>query len=193
MLSHSNPFRGRGESENLEMRGKMEEIKKVIRDVPDFPKPGIIFKDITPILQNAEVFQKTIQALVNRYQHKSFDKIAGVESRGFLFGAALAYALKKSFVLIRKKGKLPWKTVSMSYDLEYGTDTIQMHEDAVSKGESVLLIDDLLATGGTSLAACDLIQKMGGKILECSFVVELDFLKGRDRLKNFEVFSLIHY
>ncbi len=171
----------------------MEEIKKVIRDVPDFPKPGIIFKDITPILQNADVFQKTIQALVKRYQGKNFDKIAGVESRGFLFGAALAYALNKSFVLVRKKGKLPWKTVSMTYDLEYGSDTIQMHEDAVSPGEIVLLVDDLLATGGTSLAACGLIQKMGGKIFECCFVVELDFLQGREKLKNIETYSLIHY
>ncbi len=171
----------------------MEELKQVIRDVPDFPKPGIVFKDITPLLQNADVFQKVIAALLERYQLKSFDKIVGIESRGFLFGSALAYALKKSFVLVRKKGKLPWKTVSMAYDLEYGTDTIQMHEDAIRSGDCVLLVDDLLATGGTSRAACELIQKMGGKLLECCFVVELDFLKGRDKLKNTEVFSLIHY
>lgn len=171
----------------------MEEIKKVIRNVPDFPKPGIVFKDITPILQNAEVFQKTIQTLVKRYEGKIFDKIAGVESRGFLFGSALAYALQKSFVLVRKKGKLPWKTVSMTYDLEYGTDTIQMHEDAIHPGETVLLVDDLLATGGTSMAACELVQKMGGKIFECCFVVELDFLRGREKLKGKEVFSLVHF
>lgn len=171
----------------------MEEIKKVIRNVPDFPKPGIVFKDITPILQNAEVFQKTIQTLVKRYEGKIFDKIAGVESRGFLFGSALAYALRKSFVLVRKKGKLPWKTVSMTYDLEYGTDTIQMHEDAVHLGETILLVDDLLATGGTSMAACELVQKMGGKIFECCFVVELDFLRGREKLKGKEVFSLVHF
>lgn len=171
----------------------MEVIKRVIRDVPDFPKPGIVFKDITPILQDAAVFQQTIQALVQRYQGRDFDKIAGIESRGFLFGSALSYALGKGFVLVRKKGKLPWKTVSMSYDLEYGTDTIQMHEDAVRPGEKVLLVDDLLATGGTSLAACELVEKMGGKIAECCFVVELDFLKGRERLKGKEIFSLVHY
>lgn len=171
----------------------MEEIKKVIRDVPDFPKPGIIFKDITPILQDPAVFQKAVQALVQRYQGKDFDKIAGVESRGFLFGTALSYALNKSFVLVRKKGKLPWKTVSMTYDLEYGSDTIQMHEDAIHPGEKVLLVDDLLATGGTALAACDLIEKMNGKVFECSFIVELDFLKGREKLKGKEIFSLVHF
>jgi len=171
----------------------MEVIKRVIRDVPDFPKPGIVFKDITPILQDAAVFQQTIQALVQRYQGRDFDKIAGIESRGFLFGSALSYALGKGFVLVRKKGKLPWKTVSMSYDLEYGTDTIQMHEDALRPGEKVLLVDDLLATGGTSLAACELVEKMGGKIAECCFVVELDFLKGREKLKGKEIFSLVHY
>ncbi len=171
----------------------MDEIKQAIRDVPDFPKPGILFKDITPILQNPDIFQKTIQALVQRYQGKDFDKIAGIESRGFLFGTVLAHALKKSFVLVRKKGKLPWKTVSMTYDLEYGTDTIQMHEDAILPGDKVLLVDDLLATGGTSLAACGLIDKMGGKIFECSFIVELDFLNGRERLKGKEIFSLVHF
>ncbi len=171
----------------------MEDIKRAIRDVPDFPKPGIIFKDITPILQNVEIFQKTIQTLIQRYQNKNFDKIAGIESRGFLFASALAYALKKSFVLVRKKGKLPWKTVSMPYDLEYGTDTVQMHEDAVHPGDKVLLVDDLLATGGTSAAACELVQKMGGKILECAFVVELDFLKGREKLKGVEVYSMVHF
>ena len=171
----------------------MEEIKKFIRDVPDFPKPGILFKDITPLLQEASAFQEVIEQLVRRYQNKPIDRIAGVESRGFLFGAALAHVLKKSLVLVRKTGKLPWKKVSMTYDLEYGTDTIQMHEDAVHPGERILLVDDLLATGGTAKAACQLIEKMGGIVAECAFVVELEFLKGREKLKGIEVFSLVKY
>jgi len=171
----------------------MEDIKKFIRDVPDFPKQGILFKDITPLLQDAPAFRKVIAHFIARYKDKPIDRIAGVESRGFIFGAALAHALNKSFILVRKTGKLPWKKVSMTYDLEYGTDTIQMHEDAVHPGERILLVDDLLATGGTAGAACQLIGKMGGTVVECAFVVELEFLKGREKLKNAEVFSLVKY
>jgi adenine phosphoribosyltransferase len=171
----------------------MEEIKKYIRDVPDFPKPGILFKDITPLLQHQETFRRVIDLFSKRYEGKGIDRVAGIESRGFVFASVLAYVLKKSLVLVRKTGKLPWKKVSETYDLEYGTDTIQMHEDAVSKGDRVLLVDDLLATGGTSKAACQLIEKMGGKVLECAFVVELEFLKGREKLRGVEAFSLVKF
>jgi adenine phosphoribosyltransferase len=171
----------------------MIEIKKFIRDVPDFPKPGILFKDITPLLQNEEAFHSTIHLLAKRYENRPIDRIVAIESRGFIFGAALAHALKKGFVPIRKTGKLPWRKHSETYDLEYGTDTIQMHEDAIHQGENILLVDDLLATGGTAKAACQLIQKMGGKVAECAFVVELEFLKGREKLKGIEVFSLVKY
>jgi adenine phosphoribosyltransferase len=172
---------------------KMEEIKKFIRDVPDFPKPGILFKDITPLLQSPEAFQKVIGLFIERYQGKPIDRVVGIESRGFIFGSVLAHALKKGFSLVRKTGKLPWKKVSMTYDLEYGTDTIQMHEDAVHPRDRVLVVDDLLATGGTAQAACELIRKMGGQVVECAFVVELEFLKGREKLKDVEVFSLLKY
>ncbi len=171
----------------------MEELKKYIRTVPDFPKPGILFKDITPLVQNATAFHQTIELLKKRYEQKEIDIVLGVESRGFVFGAALAYALKKGFSLIRKTGKLPWRKVSETYDLEYGTDTIQMHEDGIQKGDRVLVVDDLLATGGTAKAACQLIQRMGGKVVECAFVVELEFLKGREKLKETEIFSLVKY
>ena len=171
----------------------MEELKKYIRDVPDFPKPGILFKDITPLLQEPEAFQKVIELFAKRYQGKSIDRVVGIESRGFIFGSVLAHTLKKGFSLVRKTGKLPWKKVSMTYDLEYGTDTIQMHEDAVHPGDRVLVIDDLLATGGTAKAACELIRKMGGEVVECAFVVELEFLKGREKLKDVEVYSLLKY
>lgn len=171
----------------------MQDLKKFIRDVPDFPKPGILFKDITPLLQNPEAFSRVIELFAERYRHKDIDHVVGIESRGFIFGAALAHVLKKGFVLVRKTGKLPWRKVSETYDLEYGTDTIQMHEDSVKKDDRVLVVDDLLATGGTAKAACQLIRKMGGQIVECAFVVELDFLKGREKLKGTEVFSLVQY
>lgn len=171
----------------------MEELKKYIRDVPDFPKPGILFKDITPILQNGEIFKQVVDQLAERYRSQSIDRIVGIESRGFIFGAPLAYALKKGFALVRKRGKLPWKTVRWDYELEYGTDTIEMHADAIQPGEKVLIVDDLLATGGTALATSQLVEKMGGKIIECAFVVELEFLNGRKKLENKEVFSLLKY
>ncbi len=171
----------------------MEELKKYIRDVPDFPKPGILFKDITPILQNGEIFKQVVDQLAERYRSQSIDRIVGIESRGFIFGAPLAYTLKKGFALVRKRGKLPWKTVRWDYELEYGTDTIEMHADAIQPGEKVLIVDDLLATGGTALATSQLVEKMGGKIIECAFVVELEFLNGRKKLENKEVFSLLKY
>jgi len=169
-----------------------EYLNEIIRDIPDFPKPGIIFKDITPILENPEAFARVIDSLAERYKDKNIDAIAGIESRGFVFGAPLAYRLGKSLVLIRKKGKLPYKTVEASYDLEYGSATIEMHIDSVKQGDNVLVIDDLLATGGTARATCELIEKQGAKVAECAFVVELDFLKGREKL-NHEVYSMVKY
>ena len=171
----------------------MDELKKYIRDVPDFPKPGIVFKDITPILQNGEVFNQVIKKLAERYQSREIDRIVGIESRGFIFGAPLAYALQKGFILVRKNGKLPWKTVKWDYELEYGTDTIEMHQDAIEKGDKILIVDDLLATGGTALATSQLIEKMGGKVAECAFVVELEFLNGRKKLEGKEIFSLVKF
>lgn len=167
-------------------------LKSKIRDIADFPKPGIVFKDITPILSDGKVFGKVIDEFANRYSSKKVDAIVGIESRGFLFGASLAYRLSKSFVPVRKKGKLPYKTVETTYDLEYGSATIEMHVDAISPGHRVIVIDDLLATGGTAAAACDLIEKQGGHIIECAFVVELAFLNGREKLKH-SVHALVKY
>ena len=171
----------------------MNELKKHIRDVPDFPKPGIVFKDITPLLNHPEGLTNTLRYFLERYQNQSIDRVVGIESRGFIFGAPLAENMRKGFVPIRKKGKLPWKTVEYTYALEYGSDTIAMHEDAVKPGEKILLIDDVLATGGTAEAACHLIEKMGAQVVECAFVIELGFLKGRDKLKNQKIFSLLTY
>jgi adenine phosphoribosyltransferase len=173
--------------------GDMESlIKNCIRDIKDFPKPGIVFKDITPILQNHEVFAKIIDTWTERYRDENVDVVAGIESRGFLFGTPLAHKLKAAFVPIRKQGKLPYKTVNISYDLEYGSSTIEMHTDAVKKGQRVVVIDDLLATGGTAGAACKLIEKQGGKVVECAFVVELAFLNGREKINN-PIHTLVKY
>lgn len=169
------------------------DLKKIVRDIPDFPKPGIIFKDITPLLQNPDAFQQIIQELAERYRNKPIDVIVGIESRGFLFGSVLAFVLKKSFAIMRKKGKLPYTTVSYTYQLEYGDDTIELHEDAIPKGSRVLIIDDLLATGGTAGAAAHLVEKMGGIVEEFAFVIELDFLKGKEKLGGRPVFSILHY
>jgi len=171
----------------------MEDLKSKIRDIPDFPKPGIVFKDITPLLSHVKSFQKVVDTLAKRYADKAIDDVVAVESRGFIFGAALAYRIDAGFVPVRKKGKLPYKTESVEYALEYGTDIIEIHQDAIHQGSRVLVIDDLLATGGTAKATCDLVQKTGGRVVECSFVVELTFLKGREKLKGHEVFSLIQY
>lgn len=167
-------------------------LRTAIRDVPDFPKPGIIFKDITPILSDSKLFNKVIDSLAERYAKKGIDTIVGIESRGFLFGAPLAYKLGKACVPVRKKGKLPYHTVEESYDLEYGSATIEMHTDAVRPGQRVIVVDDLLATGGTATATCNLVEKQGAHVVECAFVVELAFLNGRDRLKR-NVHALVKY
>jgi adenine phosphoribosyltransferase len=170
-------------------------IKSKIRTVPHYPKQGIQFRDITTLLKDPVGFRATIDELAQRYADMKIDKIAGIEARGFIFGAALAYALNKGFVPIRKKGKLPAETIGHDYALEYGTDRIEIHTDAITKGEKVLLVDDLIATGGTAEAACVLIEKMGGKIVECCFIIDLPDIGGRARLEKHghKVFALCEF
>jgi len=159
-------------------------IKSLIRTVPHYPKQGVMFRDITTLLKNAEGFRATIQELVQRYQDRKIDKVVGIESRGFIIGAPLAFALGVGFVPIRKSGKLPAETVGCDYDLEYGTDRVEIHVDAIAPGERVLLVDDLIATGGTAEAACQLLEKVGGQVVECAFVIDLPDLGGRGRLEK---------
>jgi adenine phosphoribosyltransferase len=167
-------------------------IESYIRDVPDFPKKGILFKDITPLLQSPEGLDLAVTGLARMIDPKSFDIVVGIESRGFIFGTAVAHYLKKGFVPIRKPGKLPWKTASESYELEYGTDRIEIHVDALKPGQSALIVDDLLATGGTMEAALKLVRRIGGRPAACAFVIELGFLGGRKRL-DAPVHSLVQY
>jgi adenine phosphoribosyltransferase len=171
----------------------IEELKRSIRDVPDFPKPGILFKDITTLCKDPVMFQRMVDLLSHRYIGKNIELIVGIEARGFIIGAALAYKLGTGVVLVRKPGKLPHKTHKATYTLEYGTDTLEIHQDAIEKGQKVIIADDLLATGGTAGAVAELVAGMGADIVECSFIVELNDLKGRDKLKGFDVFSLIQY
>lgn len=173
----------------------IELIKSKIRTVPNWPKEGIMFRDITTLLQNTEGFKAMIKLFVERYKDTEIDVIAGIESRGFITGAILAHELGKSFVLIRKPGKLPAETVSEEYKLEYGTDKIEIHTDAVKKGDKVLLVDDLLATGGTMNAACSLIKKLGGEVVECSFIVDLPDIGGRKKLEDagYKIFNLVEF
>jgi adenine phosphoribosyltransferase len=170
-----------------------ERLKKVIRDVPDFPKKGILFKDITTLCKDPLSFQLMVDLLAHRYLDKNIDVVVGIEARGFIVGAALAYRLGAGIVLVRKPGKLPYKTKKASYTLEYGTDTLEIHIDAIKKGQRVLIADDLLATGGTASAVIELVEKLGGKVVECAFVVELKDLKGRKRLGKHGAFALIEY
>jgi len=171
----------------------MESLKALIRDVPDFPKKGIVFKDITPLLQDAEGLRKTVEALAEHYKDSGAEVVVGTEARGFIIAPAVALQLGVGFVPIRKPGKLPYETVSQTYELEYGTDTVEIHKDAVKQGQKVLMIDDLLATGGTMAACCKLVESMGGKVVGCGFIIELTFLNGREKLKQYDVFSLIQY
>jgi len=170
-----------------------KQIKKVIKDVVDFPKKGIIFKDVTPVFSDAAIFKKLINTLAKRYSGKKIDAIVGVESRGFIIGAPLAYKLGLPFVPVRKPGKLPRETYKEEYALEYGTNTLEIHKDALKKGNKVIVVDDLLATGGTMEASARLAERCGAKVAEMVFVVELDFLKGREKLNDYKVYSIVHY
>jgi len=170
-----------------------EELKKAIRSIPDFPKKGILFRDITTLLKDGKLLRKAVECLADRYRQKKIDLVVGMESRGFILGAAVACELGAGFVPIRKKGKLPARCIQATYELEYGTDTIEMHEDAIKKGQNILILDDLLATGGTASAAAELVEKLGGKIAEIAFLIELEALAGRKKLKNYPVFSVITY
>jgi adenine phosphoribosyltransferase len=171
----------------------MDALKKVIREVPDYPKKGILFYDITTLVQNPKAFAQAMDAMAERYVDREIDAVAGVESRGFIFGAAMALRLGTGFIMVRKPGKLPADVISETYALEYGEDTIEMHRDAVQKGQKILVVDDLLATGGTAAATCNLIEKAGGEVAECCFMIELNFLNGREKLAGQKVFSLLQY
>ncbi len=171
----------------------MDNLKQLIREVPDFPKPGILFYDITTLLKNAEGLRVVIDQLKDQYRDTRVDTVIGIEARGFIFAPALAYALGAGFIPVRKPKKLPAECVSVTYDLEYGTDTLQMHRDAVGNGHRVLIIDDLLATGGTASAVARMVEQMGGIVAGLGFVIELDFLEGRKKLEGREIFSLLHY
>ena len=175
------------------MQNLIDQLNKTMRDVVDFPSKGIIFKDITPILADIKLYNEAIDALAEQYKDKKIDKVAGLESRGFIFGISIAQKLNLPFIPIRKKGKLPYKTISTSYALEYGTASIEIHTDAVKEGENVLIVDDLLATGGTASAAVELIKQLKGNIVACVFLTELLFLNGKSKLKDIEVFSILKY
>ena len=170
-----------------------ESVIKAVRDIPDFPVKGVIFKDITPLLSDMVLYSKIIDTIVNQYKDKNITKIAGLESRGFLFGISIAQKLNIPFVPIRKKGKLPYKTVSTTYSLEYGTATIEMHIDAVNENDNVLIVDDLLATGGTAYAAVELVKKLKANVIGCAFVIELTFLNGKEKLKDIPYSSIVQY
>jgi len=169
------------------------DLKKSIRSIPDFPKPGILFRDISTLLKDKQAFKSAIDALVAKYKNKKIDAVVAVEARGFILGGALAHRFKAGFVPVRKKGKLPWKTNSVTYDLEYGTDTLEVHQDAIAPGDNVLIVDDLLATGGTVKAVTELVKELKGKIVGIAFLIELTELKGIEKLKEYPVYSLIKY
>ncbi len=170
-----------------------DHLKKLIREVPDFPKKGILFYDITTLLKDKLGFATLIDALSEYYLNRNIDLVLGIEARGFIFGPALAYRLNAGFVPVRKPKKLPAETAKVTYDLEYGSDTLEVHKDAIRPGQRVLIVDDLLATGGTACATVQLVKSLGGEIAGLGFVVELDFLKGRDKLSQYDVFALLHY
>ncbi|MCD6386258.1 adenine phosphoribosyltransferase [Candidatus Sumerlaeota bacterium] len=169
------------------------DLTKYIRDVPDFPKPGILFKDITPLLGDQQAFKECIEHFVQRYKSMKLDKVVGIEARGFIFAGALAFALGIGMVPIRKPGKLPYHTISETYELEYGTDAMEMHNDAIQHGEKILLFDDLLATGGTLAAASRLIEKLGGEIVEIATLIELTFLNGREKISSYPYYTVMRF
>lgn len=169
------------------------DLKSKIRTIPDWPKKGIMFRDITTVLNDKDAFKYAIDKFYERYKHKKIDVVVGIESRGFIFGAPLAYLLSCRFVPVRKAGKLPHKTLKEEYVLEYGTATVEIHSDAIKKGDNVLIVDDLVATAGTCLATIKLVEVLGGRIVECAFLVELVDLKGREKLKGYNIFSLVEF
>lgn len=171
----------------------MDDLKKFIREVPDFPKPEILFYDITTLLADPLALRMTVDRFVWMFAERHIDKVVGIESRGFMFGPIVAYDLNAGFVPVRKPKKLPWQTISQTYDLEYGTDTVEMHKDAIKPGEHVLIVDDLVATGGTALAAAKLVESLGGVVAGMGFIIELTFLPGRQKLDGYKVESLIQY
>ena len=171
----------------------MVELKQYIRDVPDFPIPGVLFKDITPLLSDPAAFRQVIDHLTRKYEHSSFDSIVAIDARGFIFGAPVAYRLGKPLIPVRKPGKLPWETRSFEYALEYGEGSIEMHVDGVGQGDKVLLLDDLLATGGTLAAAARLVESLGGEVTGVAVVVELTDLDGRKGLDGYDVYSMVQY
>ena len=174
-------------------KDSVDSIADRIRDVPDFPKKGILFKDITPVLSDIDTLRASIKEMAAPFMNLEIDVVVGIESRGFIFGAPIADMLNCSFVPVRKPGKLPWKTESVSYELEYGTDALEIHKDAITEGQSVLIVDDLLATGGTAEATCKLVSKLGGDIKGLSVLIELEDLNGRKRLNQYNVHSLVQY
>lgn len=175
------------------MERTMTDLKALIRDVPDFPKKGIIFKDITPLLKDAAAFRQAVKQIVEEYKGRKVDAVLGIEARGFIIGAAAAQELGVGFLPVRKPGKLPYETLSASYELEYGSDSLEIHKDALSKDDRILIVDDLLATGGTMAACCKLVESLGGEVVGIAFLIELGFLNGRDKLTGHEIFSLIDY
>ena len=177
----------------MESKESVKNIVDRIRDVPDFPKKGILFKDITPVLSDIDTLRASVKEMAAPFMSLGIDVVVGIESRGFIFGAPIADTLNCSFVPVRKPGKLPWKTESVSYELEYGTDTLEIHEDAITEGQNVLIVDDLLATGGTAEATCKLVSKLGGNIKGLSVLIELEDLNGRERLNQYNVQSLVQY
>ena len=175
------------------MTDDIASIRSAIRDIPDFPKPGIVFKDITPLLSNGPLFGKTIDLIAARYQGQKIDTVLGIESRGFIVGAPLAFKLGAGFSVVRKPGKLPYETHSASYELEYGKDSLEIHIDAIPRNARVIIADDLIATGGTAAATAELVSKLGGTVVECAFVIELSFLNGRKKLYPYGVYSVLQY
>ncbi len=172
----------------------MDRLRNKIRDIPNFPKPGIIFKDITPLVKDPAAIRLAVHQLIHPFiGRKTFTAVAGMEARGFIFGSLVAWELGIPFIPLRKPGKLPYDVQSVSYDLEYGSAALEAHIDSFDKNDSVLIIDDLLATGGTAKASCELVEKLGATVEACAFVIELDFLKGREQLERYEVHSLLHY
>ncbi|MFC1683710.1 adenine phosphoribosyltransferase [Candidatus Zixiibacteriota bacterium] len=171
----------------------MQDFKKYIRDVPDFPKQGIVFRDITTLLRDKDAFRHVVDAFYDAYRGSGVDLVVGVEARGFLLASVLAYKLGVGVIPVRKPGKLPAETLRMEYDLEYGTDALEIHRDAITEGQKVIVIDDLLATGGTVAATCKMVKQLGAEIIGVAFLIELDFLNGREKLSDYELLSLIHY